>query len=347
MTRHPRRAGRRPGAAAGAAGGRTCVSEPGGRTLGSAGQGRSGGAASRSRPTKGRGAEGALGSACVRQKHPLALRGGTRVSRHVRGSALSFARAREATGNTPRVWVRLHVRRRRCTGRGGHGIAPTRFALPAAGCGRGDGRQQGGTVVPDGRPPASWYLSPSQRERAHPRASQPEVRDAAARPPPGRAAPSPPQGPCPPSSSPVPSSPTVPCGSPAHLDLSGAPNAVAAGGHVWSTFGKPTGRSLSTARARGGGAATRVWAPVRPTPGRVTRHCHCSSRSADSDPPEGAQEAPAGRGEAAPRGPRRGGPHARRRRARRGGGRAVARARERSRREAQGAGGQLRRRPAR
>lgn len=166
-------------------------------------------------------------------------------------------------------------------------------------------------------------------------------------PPPGRTAPSPPQGPCPPSSSPVPSSPTVPCGSPAHLDLSGAPNAVAAGGHVWSTFGKPTGRSLSTARARGGGAATRVWAPVRPTPGRVTRHCHCPSRSADSDPPEGAQEAPAGRGEAAPRGPRRGGPHARRRRARRGGGRAVARARERSRREAQGAGGQLRRRPAR
>lgn len=224
-----------------------------------------------------------------------------------------------------------------------------RTRLCSAGRGLWTGRRAsaGGTVVPSGRPPASWYLSPSQRERAHPRASQPEVRDAAARPPPGRAAPSPPQGPCPPSSSPVPSSPTVPCGSPAHLDLSGAPNAVAAGGHVWSTFGKPTGRSLSTARARGGGAATRVWAPVRPTPGRVTRHCHCPSRSADSDPPEGAQEAPAGRGEAAPRGPRRGGPHARRRRARRGGGRAVARARERSRREAQGAGGQLRRRPAR
>lgn len=182
MTRHPRQVGRRPGAAAGAAGGRTCVSEPGGQTLGSAGRGRSGGAASRSRPTKGRGAEGALGSACVRQKHPLGLRGGTRVSRHVRGSALSFARPHEATGNTPRVWVRLHVRRRRCTGRGGHGVARG-FALPAAGCGRGDGRQQGGTVVPDGRPPASWYLSPSQRERAHPRASQPEVCDAAAWPP--------------------------------------------------------------------------------------------------------------------------------------------------------------------
>lgn len=323
MTCHPRRAGRRPRAAAGTAGGRTCVSEPGGRTLGSAGRGRSGGAASRSRPTKGRGAEGALGSACVRQKHPLGLRGGTRVSRHVRGSALSFARPREATGNTPRVWVRLHVRRRRCTGRGGHGVARG-FALPAAGCGRGDGRQRGARSCRAGAHPRRG-ISPQARgnvlilgPRSPKSATQPPG------PPPGRTAPSPPQGPCPPSSSPVPSSPTVPCGSPAHLDLSGALNAVAARGHVWSTFGKPTGRSLSTARARGGGAATRVWAPVRPTPGRVTRHCHCSSRSADSDPPEGAQEAPAGRGEAAARGPRRGGPHARRRRARRGGGRAVA-----------------------
>lgn len=60
-----------------------------------------------------------------------------------------------------------------------------RTRLCSAGRGLWTGRRAsaGGTVVPDGRPPASWYLSPSQRERAHPRASQPEVRDAAAQPP--------------------------------------------------------------------------------------------------------------------------------------------------------------------
>lgn len=181
--------------------------------------------------------------------------------------------------------MRLHVWREWCTGRGGHShtrLFPTSRRLwtarwVSAWC----------TVVPGRCPgaaptPGSQFSAPSQREQAPPRASQPEDRVVAARPPlPGSAAPSLRRGPRFPSSSPVPSSFTVPCGSRVHLDLSEAPNG-GNGRRPRVVHIQKTARRLTEPRpCPWGWGCDRVWVPVRPplpphtpTAGRSPRHCH-------------------------------------------------------------------------